>query len=82
MADTHVAVLAVDSADLYRLAALLDMLNEQLESGIESCTIPGAEGVSPEFEPWVRRDRRMRRISEDFLMRIDELIRVDGALNP
>jgi hypothetical protein len=78
----------VTRADTYRLIALLDDLNQQLESAMESLTMPGEpepRGITrSQYADW-RRCRRLRRISEDFLIGLCEALeagdgeRVAGA---
>ncbi len=71
---SEVVSLALTRREVHTLAVLLDLLNQHLESGIESCLIHGCEDPAPEFAHVVRRDRRLRRRSEDLLIRLQEAL--------
>lgn len=68
--------LILNRRDMRVLQALLDTLNGHIEASIESVTVGDALYPPPyatdrdEVET-VRRDRRLRRRSEDLLIRID-----------
>ncbi|HEX4275799.1 MAG TPA: hypothetical protein VHZ74_10610 [Bryobacteraceae bacterium] len=68
--------LILNHREMRMLQALLDKLNEHIEASIESVTIgdalyPPAYATDRNEVEAVRRDRRLRRRSEDLLIRID-----------